>query len=82
MHIIWDFNGTLLYDAQLSVDCDNCVFDALGLPRITIDDYRAHMTMPVRSFYAAPRGRRSPSSRRPRSRHCASSALIWGARGT
>lgn len=53
MHIIWDFNGTLLYDAQLSVDCDNCVFDALGLPRITIDDYRAHMTMPVRSFYAA-----------------------------
>ena len=53
MHIIWDFNGTLLYDAQLSVDCDNFVFDTLGLPRITIDGYRTHMTMPVRSFYAA-----------------------------
>ncbi len=52
-HIIWDFNGTLLADAQLSVDCDNYVFDTLGLPRITIDDYRQHMTMPVRNFYVA-----------------------------
>lgn len=52
-HIIWDFNGTLLCDAQLSVDTDNDVFDQLGLPRITLEDYRAHMTMPVRDFYAA-----------------------------
>ena len=52
-HIIWDFNGTLLADAQLSVDCDNYVFDELGLPHITIDDYRANMTMPVRNFYTA-----------------------------
>ena len=52
-HIIWDFNGTLLSDAQLGVDCDNHVFDVLGLPRITIDDYRQHMTMPVRDFYTA-----------------------------
>ena len=53
MHIIWDFNGTLLDDVQLSVDCDNAVFDALHLPRITADDYRRHMTMPVRDFYVA-----------------------------
>ena len=52
-HIIWDFNGTLLGDAQLGVDCDNYVFDVLGLPRITIEDYRAHMTMPVCDFYTA-----------------------------
>jgi len=52
-HIIWDFNGTLLSDAQLGVDCDNYVFDTLGLPRITLDDYRAHMTMPVRDFYTS-----------------------------
>lgn len=52
-HIIWDFNGTLLADVQLSVDADNYVFDRLGLPRITVDDYRSHMTMPVRDFYAA-----------------------------
>ena len=52
-HIIWDFNGTLLCDAQLGVDCDNHVFDTLGLKRITIDDYRNHMTMPVRDFYTA-----------------------------
>ena len=52
-HIIWDFNGTLLNDAQLSVDCDNHVFDELGLAHITIEDYRRHMTMPVRDFYIA-----------------------------
>lgn len=52
-HIIWDFNGTLLSDAQLGVDCDNYVFDTLGLPRITIEEYRRHMTMPVRDFYTA-----------------------------
>ena len=52
-HIIWDFNGTLLGDAQLSVDVDNAVFDRLGLPRITLDTYRRHMTMPVCDFYAA-----------------------------
>ena len=52
-HIIWDFNGTLLNDAQLSVDCDNHVFDELGLKHITIEDYRRHMTMPVRDFYTA-----------------------------
>ena len=52
-HIIWDFNGTLLYDAQLGVDADNHVFDALHLPRITLEDYRRHMTMPVRDFYTA-----------------------------
>jgi len=52
-HIIWDFNGTLLSDAQLGVDCDNYVFDTLGLERITLGDYRAHMTMPVRDFYTS-----------------------------
>lgn len=52
-HIVWDFNGTLLCDAQLAVDADNAVFAQLGLPAITVEDYRAHMTMPVRDFYAA-----------------------------
>ena len=50
-HIIWDFNGTLLNDAQLSVDLDNDVFDQIGVPRITLEDYRNNMTMPVRDFY-------------------------------
>ncbi|MFR5796971.1 MAG: HAD family hydrolase [Christensenellales bacterium] len=50
-HIIWDFNGTLLNDAQLSVDLDNYVFDRIGVPRITLEDYRNNMTMPVRDFY-------------------------------
>ncbi|MDO4741547.1 MAG: hypothetical protein Q4A66_12845, partial [Eubacteriales bacterium] len=53
LHIIWDFNGTLLFDAQLGVDADNHVFEILGLPGITIEDYRRHMTMPVRDFYKA-----------------------------
>lgn len=52
-HIVWDFNGTLLCDLQLSVDADNAVFLQLGLPPITTDTYRRHMTIPVRDFYAA-----------------------------
>ena len=52
-HIIWDFNGTLLNDTQLSLDVDNNVFEKLGIPCITIDDYRNNMTMPVRDFYSA-----------------------------
>lgn len=52
-HIIWDYNGTLLDDTQLGVDCDNYVFDTLGLPRIDVAAYRKHMTMPVRDFYTA-----------------------------
>ena len=52
-HIIWDFNGTLLNDTQLSLDVDNDVFKQLGIPCITIEDYRNNMTMPVRDFYPA-----------------------------
>lgn len=52
-HIIWDFNGTLLSDAQLAVQTNNAVFAQLGLPSITLEEYRAKMTMPVRDFYTA-----------------------------
>ena len=52
-HIIWDFNGTLLNDAQLSVDLDNDVFDQIGVPRITLEDYRNNMTMPC-LLYTSP----------------------------
>ena len=52
-HIIWDFNGTLLNDTQLSLDVDNNVFEKLGIPAITLDDYRNNMTMPVRDFNPA-----------------------------
>lgn len=52
-HIIWDFNGTLLNDAQLSVDLDNYVFDRIGVPRITLEDYRNNMTMPRAGFLSA-----------------------------
>lgn len=52
-HIVWDFNGTLLNDVPLAVHADNEVFRQLGLPSITAEDYRRHMTMPVRNFYTA-----------------------------
>ena len=38
-HIIWDFNGTLLSDAQLAVQTNNAVFAQLGLPSITLEEY-------------------------------------------
>lgn len=53
-HIVWDFNGTLLNDVPLAVMADNEVFRQLGLPlTITEEDYRRHMTAPVRDFYTA-----------------------------
>ena len=50
-HIIWDFNGTLLSDLQLSVDTDNYVFRMLGIPEITEETYKRNITMPIQDFY-------------------------------
>ena len=50
-HIIWDWNGTLVDDAWLCVEIMNNILEKRGLKLITIDDYRAHFTFPVRDYY-------------------------------
>jgi phosphoglycolate phosphatase len=39
-HIIWDWNGTLLDDAQAGVNAINAMLAARGLSPITLSHYR------------------------------------------
>ena len=49
--IIWDWNGTLLNDVQVSLLSVNQELAARNLPQITEDYYRSHFDFPVKDFY-------------------------------
>lgn len=51
MHIIWDWNGTLLSDVELAVSVFNRVLPRFGLPPVTVEAYRERFTFPVREAY-------------------------------
>lgn len=51
--IIWDWNGTLLDDADYCVKCMNKVLSKRKIPQIDIDRYREVFTFPVREYYEA-----------------------------
>jgi len=51
MHIVWDWNGTLLDDTEACIDALNEMLAKRGLEPITLDFYRRHFAFPVRSFY-------------------------------
>lgn len=51
MIIIWDFNGTLLDDTQVCVDCMNIMLRERQLPELKVDRYREIFTFPVREYY-------------------------------
>ncbi|MCG8421641.1 MAG: HAD family hydrolase [Proteobacteria bacterium] len=50
-HIIWDWNGTLFDDVELSVAIDNELLGQFGKPQITLEQYRACFDLPVKGFY-------------------------------
>ena len=50
-HIIWDWNGTLLDDAELSLAIMNEHLVDSGLPALPFDYYRDIFTMPVSEYY-------------------------------
>lgn len=49
--VVWDWNGTLFDDLHIVVEAVNAGVGGFGLPPITLDDYRAHYTRPVKTFY-------------------------------
>lgn len=49
--IIWDFNGTLLNDMQVCIDCMNIMLKERGLPALDLKRYRDIFTFPVRDYY-------------------------------
>ena len=51
MTIIWDFNGTLLNDMQVCIDCMNVMLKERDLAVLDLKRYREIFTFPVRDYY-------------------------------
>lgn len=49
--IIWDWNGTLLDDVHLAVECMNLMLIKRDLPLLTPDRYKELFTFPVSDYY-------------------------------
>ncbi len=56
-HVVWDWNGTLLDDFELTARIARRTLEALGLPGVTGDAIRAHFRRPYGGFYARLFGR-------------------------
>ena len=50
-HIIWDYNGTILDDAQMVLDIFNAMLDERQLPQISMQEYREIFGFPVIECY-------------------------------
>lgn len=50
-YILWDWNGTLLDDVDISIDCVNILLDKLGLSKTNREEYYQMMDMPMRKYY-------------------------------
>ncbi|CDL80536.1 HAD family hydrolase [Xenorhabdus szentirmaii] len=61
-HIIWDWNGTLLNDVNVSVDATNLALAEIGIEPLTLEQYREYYCVPVQIFYKQVIGREPSSS--------------------
>lgn len=50
-HIIFDYNGTILYDTDLCVEALNLLLAGQDLPPVTEEFYRETFHFPISSFY-------------------------------
>ena len=53
MHIVWDWNGTLLDDTQAALDTLNMMLARRGGRPVAMDFYRDNFAFPVKPFYEA-----------------------------
>lgn len=52
-HLIWDFNGTVLNDVEVSVDAANALLGKCGVPPIPSREYyRSVFGFPIKDYYA------------------------------
>lgn len=51
IHVVWDWNGTLVEDLPVVVESVNAALNAIGESSITEEDYRVHFARPVERFY-------------------------------
>jgi phosphoglycolate phosphatase len=49
--IVWDWNGTLLDDAEITLECVNIILDKVGHPRIDMQIFRDAHAIPLEQFY-------------------------------
>jgi phosphoglycolate phosphatase-like HAD superfamily hydrolase len=57
MHLVWDWNGTLLDDLSLVVAATNASLATVGGPTVTVDEHRRDFRRPVVAYYAHVLGR-------------------------
>jgi phosphoglycolate phosphatase len=50
-HVIFDYNGTILYDTDLCVEALNHLLSTQNIPTITVLEYRQKFHFPIISFY-------------------------------
>ncbi|MEE1928070.1 HAD family hydrolase [Streptomyces sp. TRM 70351] len=51
IHIVWDWNGTLLHDIDAVIEATNLAFAEVGIEPITLERYRELYCVPVPRFY-------------------------------
>lgn len=57
LHVVWDWNGTLLDDLEIVIEAANVCLLEFGIEPLDEDRYRDHFTRPVRAFYDSLFGR-------------------------
>jgi phosphoglycolate phosphatase-like HAD superfamily hydrolase len=57
VHLVWDWNGTLLDDLTLVVTATNASLAAIGGPAITAEEHRRDFRRPIAAYYAWVLGR-------------------------
>lgn len=57
MHVVWDWNGTLLDDLAIVIEASNVGLSEFEVEPLDEDRYRDHFTRPVRAFYDSLFGR-------------------------
>jgi phosphoglycolate phosphatase-like HAD superfamily hydrolase len=57
VHIVWDWNGTLLDDLGLVVAATNASLASVGGPSITAEEHRRDFRRPIEAYYAGVLGR-------------------------
>ena len=51
-HILWDFNGTLLDDVGIGIECINLLLTSRGLPSLrNREEYQRHFRFPIEEYY-------------------------------
>jgi phosphoglycolate phosphatase-like HAD superfamily hydrolase len=57
VHLVWDWNGTLLDDLALVVSATNASLALLGGPLVTAEEHRRDFRRPIDAYYSAVLGR-------------------------